>query len=60
MKKLLFSFLFVAVMIPSINSQVSLTTAVDFNVTDAHGHNVHLFDLLDEGKYVALEFYTSW
>jgi hypothetical protein len=42
------------------NSQVTITTAVDFTCNDIHGNPINLFELLDDGKYVVLEFFTSW
>ncbi|MEI6764455.1 MAG: redoxin domain-containing protein [Bacteroidota bacterium] len=39
------------------SSQTPLTTAVDFIVTDTHGNNHKLFDYLNAGKYVLLDFF---
>ena len=32
-----------------------ITQAVDFIATDIHGNNHHLFDYLDDGKFVVLD-----
>ncbi len=43
-----------------INAQTNLTEAVDFEVTDLEGNQIHLFDLLDnQGKYVLIDFYFT-
>ena len=43
-----------------LKAQCTLTTAVDFTATDVHGNEIHLFDILDGGQYVLLDFfYTS-
>lgn len=47
-------------MIKPLHSQTPLTEAVDFEVTDIEGNNIHLFDLLDnEGKYVLIDFFFT-
>lgn len=44
-------------MVPAgADSQTSLTQAVDFTVTDINGNEHTLFDYLDAGKYVCLDF----
>lgn len=35
-------------------------TAADFTVTDIHGNEHRLYDYLDEGKSVVLEFFAPW
>ena len=39
--------------------QCPLTTAVDFTATDCHGTEVHLFDILDGGQYVLIDFFYT-
>lgn len=58
MKKLLLSiFTFSAL---ALNAQTSLTTAVDFTAKDIDGNTFNLFDKLDQGKFVFLDFmFTS-
>ena len=52
-----FSLLFAgAIAANSLTAQTSLTTAVDFTVTDIHGVEHHLFEYLDAGKHVCLDF----
>lgn len=40
-------------------AQCPLTTAVDFTATDCHGTEVHLFDILDGGQYVLIDFFFT-
>lgn len=42
-----------------LSAQTPLTTAVDFTATDCHGTEVHLFDILDGGQYVLLDFFYT-
>jgi len=35
-------------------AQVNVDKAVDFTLTDVHGTTHHLFDYLDNGKYVVI------
>ncbi|HBS86720.1 MAG: hypothetical protein A2W91_11880 [Bacteroidetes bacterium GWF2_38_335] len=60
MKKILFIFFSLLTLSFSVKSQVTLTTAADFNVTDINGNPVHLFDYLDNGKYVVLDFFGTY
>ena len=59
MKKITF-FLSVLALTFSLSAQTSLTTAVDFTVTDINGNSHTLFDYLDDGKYVCLDFFAYW
>lgn len=40
-------------------AQCPLTEAVDFTGTDVEGHEWNLFELLDEGKYVFIDFFFT-
>ena len=42
-----------------LKAQCPLTTAVDFTATDCHGTQVHLFDILDGGQYVLIDFFYT-
>ena len=42
-----------------LKAQCPLTTAVDFTATDVHGTEVHLFDILDGGQYVLIDFFFT-
>jgi len=42
------------------NAQTPLTTAVDFTVTTMDGDEVNLFGLLNDGKYVVVDFFAYW
>lgn len=56
MKKLLLIIIMMALGW-GLKAQCPLTTAVDFTATDVHGTEVHLFDILDGGQYVLLDFF---
>lgn len=40
-----------------LKAQCPLTQAVDFTATDCHGTEVHLFDILDGGQAVLIDFF---
>ena len=42
-----------------LKAHCPLTTAVDFTATDCHGTEVHLFDILDGGQYVLVDFFFT-
>ena len=42
-----------------VKAQCPLQTAVDFTATDVHGTEVHLFDILDGGQYVLIDFFFT-
>lgn len=56
MKKvlLLFTALFVC---RFVSAQCPLNYAVDFTATDIHGEEIRLFDILDRGQYVLIDFF---
>lgn len=58
MKKLLL-FVFALTLGFGVKAQTSLTQAVDFTATDCHGTEVHLFDILDGGQYVLIDFFFT-
>lgn len=60
MKKLL--FVMVGLLITfTINAQTLLDTAVNFTVKDSYGNTLILYDILDEGKIVVIDFFsTTW
>ena len=41
----------------SLNAQTSLYTAVDFTATDCNGNTINLFEILDRGQYVLIDFF---
>lgn len=41
------------------SSQVSITTAPDFTVTDTEGHSHNLYTILNSGKYVCVDFFFT-
>lgn len=40
-------------------SQTTLTTAVDFSGTDIYGNEFNLFEILDGGQYVCIDFFFT-
>ena len=42
-----------------LKAQCPLTQAVDFTATDVHGTEVHLFDILDGGQAVLIDFFFT-
>ena len=58
MKKL-YTTLLLSFTLVSLTAQTSLTTAVDFTVTDVHGNSHNLFSLLNEGKHVIVDFFFT-
>lgn len=61
MKKLLrFAFVMLVALTMNISfAQTTLTEAVDFTVTDTEGHTWNLFEVLDGGQYVVIDFWYS-
>ncbi|MEC7863609.1 MAG: TlpA disulfide reductase family protein [Bacteroidota bacterium] len=59
MKKILLLALLFIFIKQSIIAQTSLTTAVDFTVTDIHGVEHNLFTYLDDGKHVIVDFFFT-
>ncbi len=52
----LFVFLIAAL---SLSAQVAVETAPDFTVKDVDGNQHHLYDYLDNGKLVVIDFFTT-
>lgn len=42
-----------------LKAQCPYTQAIDFTATDVHGTEVHLFDILDAGQYVLIDFFFT-
>ncbi|MCB0807261.1 MAG: hypothetical protein KDC05_15795 [Bacteroidales bacterium] len=40
-------------------SQTPLTTAVDFTATTTEGEELNLFEILDNGQYVCIDFFFT-
>lgn len=57
MKNMLFAIFVFAIF--QGKSQTSLDTAVNFSVKDIEGKNIELFDILDEGKTVMIDFFST-
>jgi thiol-disulfide isomerase/thioredoxin len=57
MKKTLLIFIISCISLGSLQSQTPLTEAIDFTATDVHGHTWNLFELLDSGQYVVIDFF---
>ena len=58
MKKI-FTFVLATLLSINVFAQCPLSTAVDFTATDCHGTQVHLFDILDGGQYVLIDFFYT-
>jgi thiol-disulfide isomerase/thioredoxin len=58
MKKLVTLFLALAIGF-GLKAQCPLTQAIDFTATDCHGTEIHLFDILDGGQYVLIDFFFA-
>lgn len=58
MKKI-FTFIIALTLSFNIFAESRLTEAVDFTAIDCHGTEVHLFDILDGGQYVLIDFFFS-
>ena len=58
MKKL-FTIMFALVMGVNVFAQCPLTNAVDFTATDCHGTEINLFEILDGGQYVLIDFFYT-
>lgn len=56
MKKILLYLMFTAIGVQQLSAQTSLTTALDFTATDDNGNTFNLFNTLNSGKYVVLDF----
>ena len=58
MKKLLFAILSSFIVL-SVNAQTLLDTAINFTVKDTYGNNLDLYEILDEGKIVVIDFFST-
>ena len=56
MKKIL-TFIVAVVLSINVLAQCPLNQAVDFTATDCNGTEIHLFDILDGGQYVLIDFF---
>ena len=54
-----FTLIFALALGLGLKAQCPLTTAVDFTATDVHGTEVHLFDILDGGQAVLIDFFFT-
>ncbi len=56
----IFTFIFVLVVSLNVFAQKgTLKTAPDFTVTDIHGNEIHLYDILEGGQYVLIDFFFT-
>jgi thiol-disulfide isomerase/thioredoxin len=60
MKHFTILFAALAFAFSATTAQTSLTTAVDFTITDLNGNSHTLFDYLNDGQYVCIDFYAYW
>ncbi|MCD4697966.1 MAG: peroxiredoxin family protein [Bacteroidales bacterium] len=40
-------------------AQTTLDTALNFTVKDTYGDNINLFDILNDGKIVVIDFFST-
>lgn len=59
MKKLLFGLLVLIGISTLTKAQTPLTVAVDFTVTTVEGEELNLFDILDGGQHVIIDFFFT-
>jgi cytochrome oxidase Cu insertion factor (SCO1/SenC/PrrC family) len=59
MKKIYVLALVLVLCVSFGKAQTTLTTAVDFTVTDTDGNSHNLFNILNSGKYVCLDFFFT-
>ena len=58
MKKIILSLVLILGL--NIQAQTPLTQAVNFTETDLYGNTIDLFSILDEGKWVIINFGAYW
>ena len=58
MKKI-FTLFFALVLSIGVKAQCPLTEAVDFSTIDHHGNEINLFEILDRGQYVLIDFFFT-
>ena len=58
MKKFLF-FVVLVFFGMGLTAQTTLDTAQNFTVKDTYGNNIILFDILDQGKIVVIDFFST-
>lgn len=59
MKKIYTLFAAAFLFAGAAGAQTTLTTAVDFTATDINGNTFNLFNKLDEGKHVVIDFFFT-
>jgi thiol-disulfide isomerase/thioredoxin len=57
--KTIFSLFLIIFTLHFSRAQVPIDTAVDFSVKDIYGNTIELFPLLDDGKLVAINFFST-
>ena len=57
--KVLLSTLIILIIFQFSRAQVPIDTAIDFSVKDIYGNTIELFPLLDEGKLVVINFFST-
>jgi cytochrome oxidase Cu insertion factor (SCO1/SenC/PrrC family) len=63
MRKLILKVLSVVAILASANAYAQLpanSVATDFTLTDINGNSFHLYDVLDQGKSVLIDFSATW
>lgn len=60
MKKLLIMLFLSCFTSTMLFAQITLDEAVDFTVKGIDGNSHHLFEYLDAGNYVLIDFWATW
>ncbi len=58
MKNILLAGLFVLIF-ASASGQTTLDTALNFSVKDTYGNTLELFNILNDGKIVVIDFFST-
>ena len=58
MKKL-FTVLALVLFGATLQAQTLLDTATNFSVKDPYGNTIELYEILDEGKIVVIDFFST-
>jgi len=60
MKKIFTLVLTSFLILGSLSAQTGLTEAVDFTITDLDENEINLFEVLEGGQYVMIDFFAYW
>ena len=58
MKKFLLTVI-ISISVFALSAQTTLDTAINFTVKDTYGNTIELFDILDAGQMVVIDFFST-